>query len=109
MNGRKPAGAGAFAIKHLDAVAQIDGVEVVSLISRDLTKTQAVADEYRIGHVTTNLDDALALPEVDAVILCTLTQMHAAEAIACMKAGKHLQMEIPLCDAFRDGEEVVRV
>lgn len=103
------AGAGAFGIKHLDAIRNIDGVEVVSLVSRDLAKTQAVADKYGIRHVTTDLNDALALPEVDAVILCTPTQMHAAQAIACMKAGKHVQVEIPLCDIYRDGQEVVRV
>ena len=103
------AGAGAFGIKHLDAIRNIDGVEVVSLISRDLAKTRAVADQYGIAHVTTDLDAALALPEVDAVILCTPTQMHAAQAIACMKAGKHVQVEIPLCDIYRDGQEVVRV
>lgn len=103
------AGAGAFGIKHLDAIKNIDGVEVVSLVSRDLAKTQAVADKYGIPHVTTDLNDALALAEVDAVILCTPTQMHAAQAIACMKAGKHVQVEIPLCDVYRDGQDVVRV
>ena len=34
------AGAGAFGIKHLDAIKLIDGVEVISLISRDLDKTK---------------------------------------------------------------------
>jgi 2-hydroxy-4-carboxymuconate semialdehyde hemiacetal dehydrogenase len=103
------AGAGAFGIKHLDGIKNIAGVEVVSLISRDLEKTQEVAAKYGIKHVTTELADSLALPEVDAVILCTPTQMHAAQAIACMKAGKHVQVEIPLCDVLRDGEEVVQV
>jgi 2-hydroxy-4-carboxymuconate semialdehyde hemiacetal dehydrogenase len=101
------AGAGAFGIKHLDAIKNIDGVEVVSLISRDLDKTKETAGKYGIGHVTTNLDDSLALKEVDAVILCTPTQMHAAQAIACLKAGKHVQVEIPLCDVLKDGEAVV--
>lgn len=103
------AGAGAFGIKHLDGIKNIDGVEVVSLISRDLEKTKEVADKYGIGHVTTDLADSLALPEVDAVILCTPTQMHAAQAIQCMKAGKHVQVEIPLCDKLSDGEEVARL
>ncbi len=71
------AGAGAFGIKHLDGIKNIDGVEVVSLIGRDLDKTQEVADKYGIGHVTTDSRRSLALPEVDAVILCTPTQMHA--------------------------------
>jgi 2-hydroxy-4-carboxymuconate semialdehyde hemiacetal dehydrogenase len=103
------AGAGAFGIKHLDGIQNIDGVEVVSLISRDLEKTQEVAAKYGIGHVTTELADALALPEVDAVILCTPTQMHAEQSLACLKAGKHVQVEIPLCDILAEGEEVVRV
>ncbi|KQP18194.1 Gfo/Idh/MocA family oxidoreductase [Pseudorhodoferax sp. Leaf267] len=101
------AGAGAFGIKHLDGIKNIDGVEVVSLISRDLEKTREVADKYGIQHVTTDLADSLALQEVDAVILCTPTQMHASQTIACLKAGKHVQVEIPLADSLKDADEVV--
>ena len=103
------AGAGAFGIKHLDGIKNIDGVEVVSLVSRELEKTKEVAAKYGIGHVTTDLADSLALKEVDAVILCTPTQMHAAQAIACMKAGKHVQVEIPLADSLRDAYGVVEM
>jgi 2-hydroxy-4-carboxymuconate semialdehyde hemiacetal dehydrogenase len=103
------AGAGAFGIKHLDGIKNIDGVEVVSLISRDLTKTKEVADKYGIQHITIDLADSLALPEVDAVILCTPTQMHASQSIQCLKAGKHVQVEIPLADSFKDADEVVRL
>ncbi len=103
------AGAGAFGIKHLDGINNIDGVEVVSLISRELDKTRAVADRYAIAHATTQLEEALAMPEVDAVILCTPTQMHAAQAMQCMKAGKHVQVEIPLADKLADAEAVVAV
>jgi 2-hydroxy-4-carboxymuconate semialdehyde hemiacetal dehydrogenase len=103
------AGAGAFGIKHLDGIKNIDGVEFVSLISRELEATRAVADKYGIAHVSTELDDALALPEVDAVILCTPTQMHASQAIACLKAGKHVQVEIPLADSWKDAEDVARL
>jgi len=103
------AGAGAFGIKHLDGIKNIDGVEVVSLIGRELEKTKEVAVKYGIGHVTTDLAASLALPEVDAVILCTPTQMHASQSIACLKAGKHVQVEIPLADSWKDAEEVVRL
>ena len=95
------AGAGAFGIKHLDGIKNIDGVEVISLISRDLEKTRETAAKYGIGHITTDLADSLALPEVDAVILCTPTQMHADQTIACLKAGKHVQVEIPLADSIQ--------
>ena len=103
------AGAGAFGIKHLDAIKLIDGVEVVSLVSRELGKTQEVADKYGIKHVTTDLADSLAIKAVDAVILCTPTQMHAAQAVACMMAGKHVQVEIPLADSLRDAYRVVQM
>jgi len=101
------AGAGAFGEKHLDGLKLIDGVEVVSLIGRTLGPTQAVADKYGIKHVTTDLNEALVLPEVDAVILCTPTQLHAEQAIACMNAGKHVQVEIPLADSLAGAEAVL--
>ena len=101
------AGAGAFGIKHLDGIKNINGVEVVSLISRDLEKTKEVAARYGVGHFTTDLADSLALPEVDAVILCTPTQMHAEQTLACLRAGKHVQVEIPLADTLKGAEDVV--
>ena len=101
------AGAGAFGIKHLDGIRNIDGVEVISLVSRDLDKTREVAAKYGIGHVSTELADSLALPEVDAVILCTPTQMHAAQATQCMQAGKHVQVEIPLADSLSQAQQVL--
>jgi 2-hydroxy-4-carboxymuconate semialdehyde hemiacetal dehydrogenase len=101
------AGAGAFGIKHLDGIKNIDGVEVISLIGRDLAKTKEVAQKYGVGHVTTELSDSLKIAELDAVILCTPTQMHASQTLDCLKAGKHVQVEIPLCDVLKDGQQVV--
>ena len=100
------AGAGAFGIKHLDGIKNIDGVEVVSLVSRDIEKTKEVAARYGIKHVTTDLSESLALKEVDAVILCTPTQMHADQTMACLKAGKHVQVEIPLADSIKGADAV---
>ena len=101
------AGAGAFGIKHIEGIQNIDDVEVVSLVSRDLGKTREVAAKYGIAHTSIDLADSLALPEVDAVILCTPTQMHAAQTIACLKAGKHVQCEIPLADTLAGAQQVV--
>ena len=102
------AGAGAFGEKHLDGLAKIDGVEVISLVGRRLEPTQAIAAKYGIGHATTELAEALDQPGLDAVILCTPTQMHASQALQCLDAGKHVQVEIPLCDNLADGEAVLR-
>ena len=101
------AGAGAFGEKHLDGLKLIDGVEVVSLVSRNIENTKATAAKYGIGHATIDLAESLARNDVDAVILCTPTQMHAAQAIQCMAAGKHVQVEIPLADNLADAEAVL--
>ncbi|MGH3191589.1 MAG: Gfo/Idh/MocA family oxidoreductase [Streptosporangiaceae bacterium] len=103
------AGAGAFGIKHLDALAVIDGVTVTSVISRRLEQAEEVAEKYGAGHASTDLGDALRRDDVDAVILCTPTQLHARQSIAAMRAGKHVQVEIPLADSWADAQEVRRV
>jgi len=78
---------------------------VVSVVGRRIEPTQQIAGEYGIEHATTNLAEALQHP-IDAVILATPTQMHASQSIQCMDAGKHVQVEIPLCDRLVDGEAV---
>jgi 2-hydroxy-4-carboxymuconate semialdehyde hemiacetal dehydrogenase len=103
------AGAGAFGQKHLDAIKLIAGVEVVSLVGRELDKTQETAAKYDIAHACTDLADSLALPALDAVILATPTQMHAAQAVQCLQAGKHVQVEIPLADSLRDAYRVAEL
>ncbi|HET7901989.1 MAG TPA: Gfo/Idh/MocA family oxidoreductase [Candidatus Nanopelagicales bacterium] len=103
------AGAGAFGIKHLDGLKNIDGVTITSIVSRRLEQAQEVAEKYGAPHATTELDEALARDDVDAVILCTPTQLHAAQSIAAMRAGKHVQVEIPLADSWADALEVQRV
>lgn len=103
------AGAGAFGIKHLDGIRAIGGINVVGLVGRRQDQAEDVAARYAIPHAFTNLDEALALPDVDAVILCTPTQLHAAQAIQCLRAGKHVQVEIPLADGLADAEAVAAV
>ena len=103
------AGAGAFGQKHLDAIKLIDGVEVVSLVGRDLENTKLTAEKYGVGHATIDLQEALDQPGVDAAILCTPTQMHAAQSIQCMRSGKHVQVEIPLADSWEDAQAVARL
>jgi 2-hydroxy-4-carboxymuconate semialdehyde hemiacetal dehydrogenase len=100
--------AGAFGVKHLDALAAIDGVEVVSVVGRS-DDVIALAAQRGIAHASKDLTEALAHPEVEAVILSTPTQVHAAQAIQCLKAGKHVLIEIPMADNLADSEAVVRV
>lgn len=102
------AGAGAFGTKHLDALKLITDVEVVAIADRETERAKVVADKYGVPNVLAELRDCLALPGVDAAILCTPTQIHAAQAIECMKAGKHVQVEIPLADSYADAQAVLK-
>ena len=100
-------GTGAFAKKHLDGLARIKGAEVVSIVGRVPETTEAVAKKYNIPHMTTNLDEALKQPGVDAAIITSPTQIHAAQAIQVMRAGKHVQIEIPIADSLADSEKIL--
>src|SRR5687767_3091716 len=103
------AGQGAFGQKHLEAIQNIKGVEVVSLVGGNPEGTKEVAQKFKVPHWTGDLAEGLKQPGVEAVILATPTQLHAAQAIQCMRAGKHVQVEIPLADSWRDAQEVARV
>ena len=103
------AGTGAFGIKHLDALRNIDGVTVTAVVSRRKEQVEEVARKYDIGFAGTDLDEVLTRDDVDAVILCTPTQQHARESVAAMRAGKHVLVEIPVADSWADAQEILRV
>jgi 2-hydroxy-4-carboxymuconate semialdehyde hemiacetal dehydrogenase len=103
------AGQGAFGQKHLEGIANIKGVEVVSLAGGNPEATKEVARRFKIPHWTGELTDSLKQPGVEAVVLATPTQMHARQAIQCMRAGKHVQVEIPMSESLADAREIVRV
>ncbi len=99
--------AGAFGQKHLDAVANIEGAEVVSVVGTREEVIKQVAEERGIPHYCTDLAEALARDDVDGVLLATPTQMHASQAIQCLEAGKHVMVEIPMADNIEDSRKLV--
>jgi 2-hydroxy-4-carboxymuconate semialdehyde hemiacetal dehydrogenase len=103
------AGQGAFGIKHLEAIQNIPGIEVITITGGSQEATKEVAGKFKIPHYTNDLAESLKQPGLDAMILATPTQMHAAQAIQCLKAGKHVQVEIPLADNLKDAESVLKV
>src|SRR6187455_2963884 len=103
------AGQGAFGVKHLEALQNIPGIEVATLAGGSPDSTKAVAEKFRIPHWSLDLGECLAQDGVEAAILATPTQMHARQAIQCMRAGKHVMIEIPMADSVADAEEIVKV
>jgi 2-hydroxy-4-carboxymuconate semialdehyde hemiacetal dehydrogenase len=102
-------GQGAFANKHLDAIANIDGIEVVTIAGGSPDSTEAVAKKRGIPHWTTDLAESLAQPGVEAAILTSPTQIHADQAEQVMRAGKHVMIEIPMADSLADSKRIVEV
>ncbi|MEI9886144.1 MAG: Gfo/Idh/MocA family oxidoreductase [Rhizomicrobium sp.] len=103
------AGQGAFGIKHLEAIRNIPDIEVVSLAGGRAETTKQVAEKFGIPHWTTDLAESLKQPGVEAAILTSPTQVHAAQGELCMRAGKHVMIEIPIADNLADSERLVRV
>jgi len=103
------AGQGAFGQKHLEAIAKIPEIEVITLTGGNQTATEEVAKKFKIPHFTGDLADSLKQPGLEAMILATPTQMHAKQGEQCMRAGKHVQIEIPIADTLADSERLVKV
>jgi len=103
------AGQGAFGVKHLEALAKIPGIEVVTLTGGNQTATAEVAKKFNIPHWTGDLAESLKQPGLEAMILATPTPMHAKQGEQCMRAGKHVHIEIPIADTLADSERLVKV
>ena len=98
---------GAFGLKHLDALKNIEGIEVSSVMGPNKAKIESLAKERNIPNARTTLDACISEDNPDAIILATPTQAHAEQAIACMNAGKHVLIEIPMADSLEDSNRVV--
>jgi 2-hydroxy-4-carboxymuconate semialdehyde hemiacetal dehydrogenase len=102
------AGQGAFGIKHIEAIQNIPGIEIITLSGGNQAATEEVAKKFKIPHWTGDLGESLKQPGLEAVILATPTQMHADQAVECLKAGKHVQVEIPMADSLEDSERILK-
>ena len=103
------AGPGFFGCKHLEALEEIADAEVTAIVDPDPALAQQVAERYGVPDAVNDLQAVLDRNDLDAVILTTPTPMHAEQAIRCMRAGKHVQVEIPVADSLPDAEKVLAV
>ena len=98
---------GAFGLKHLDALRNIEEIEVSSIMGPNKSKIEALAKERGIPRFFTELKECIE-DDIDALILATPTHLHAGQAIACMDAGKHILIEIPMADSLEDSKRIVQ-
>lgn len=98
-------GYGGIAELHTRITAQ-EGHTLKWLIGRRADPSAAFAAKHGFAHHGTDLQQALADPEVDAVVLCTPNDQHAGQAHQCLAAGKHVLVEIPLAMSLTEGEQL---
>jgi predicted dehydrogenase len=79
----------------LPAFAAVPGARVRAVVGRSAEGMARVAREHDVPLATTRLEDALADPAVHLVHITTPPDLHAAQAVAALAAGKHVLCEKP--------------
>ena len=104
-------GHGSIAVAHLDALRALDpnGVELRTVMGRLAEPTEAFAAEYGFAHSTTQLEEVIDDPELDAVIICSPSDAHAQQAEGALRAGKHVLCEIPLATYLGDVDRLIGI
>jgi predicted dehydrogenase len=100
-------GTGFVASLHLAAIAALPDARLVGVADVDAARAQAAVRGVDGARWTTSVDDLLTWPDVDACIVCTPNDTHAALGIAIARAGKHLLMEKPLTVRIDEADGLV--
>jgi 2-hydroxy-4-carboxymuconate semialdehyde hemiacetal dehydrogenase len=101
------AGTGAMGEIHVKALKKIDGVEVVSVAGRTENGVKEFAAKWNIPHSSTNLEECIDRPGIDAVILTTPSDQHHDQTVLALRKGKHVQVEIPMALNLADSEHML--
>ncbi len=104
-------GAGSFAkAVHLPNLRKLsDLYHVRAIVSGTGANALATAQQYGADYASTNYEDVLKDPDVDAVLICTRHHLHAPQAIQAAKAGKAILLEKPLALNQAELDELVDV
>jgi 2-hydroxy-4-carboxymuconate semialdehyde hemiacetal dehydrogenase len=99
-------GYGMMGVWHTEALKQTDAV-LHTIVGRNPEGSREFAERYGYRKWSVSLDEALADPEIDIVILATPSDLHEEQAIACLNAGKHTLIEIPIAMSLGGARRVV--
>jgi predicted dehydrogenase len=103
-------GVGAIAqVVHLPVLAQMSNVDLVAVCDVDQPRAKAIADRFGIPNVCRDDDVVFASDDVDAIIICSPSHLHEAQAIAGLQAGKHVLVEKPLGLSAESAQRVIDV
>jgi UDP-N-acetyl-2-amino-2-deoxyglucuronate dehydrogenase len=99
-------GSGAISTQHLEAIAAIDGVRFGGVVSASAEHARSVGERWGVPW-TTNLDELLDRPDIDAVSIMTPSGLHPAQALEALRRDKHVLIEKPIALSVRDADAVI--
>ena len=99
-------GEGAQGITHMRALRGMEGVEVVSLAGGIAADAEAFAREHGIGHVSTDLEECLDRPGVEAAVITSPNQLHCEQAVTALERGRHVLLELPMGLSLAESQRV---
>ncbi len=102
-------GTGFMGRVHLEGVRRVESVQPVAIAGRNADAAKRLGSGFSIANVTTNYEDILRDPGIDAVHICTPNAQHFPMAKAALSAGKHVLCEKPLATSVAEGEELVSI
>jgi predicted dehydrogenase len=88
-------GAGVIGNTHAQTIANLPGAEVGVVVDVQLERAQDLAGRHQ-ARAHSSISQALSLPDIDAVAICTPSGAHADLVVAALEAGKHVVVEKPL-------------
>lgn len=99
-------GCGAISTQHLEAIAALEGIELAAVSSASEERARSVGERWGVPW-TTSLDELLARDDVDAVTVATPSGLHAAQALAVLRSGRHAIVEKPIALAVADADALI--
>jgi predicted dehydrogenase len=93
---------------HIPGLRSHAGAEVVALYSRDLARAGAMAERASVPEATDDLDALLARDDIDAVTIVSSNDRHRSDALAALRAGKHVFCEKPMALNTEEAAEMTR-
>jgi len=101
-------GCGRIAEKHFQAIKQhSNDLELIAVCDNDkaaLDNAVNLTGAYGIS----DYQELLKIPEIDLIVLCTPSGLHARQTIQAADAGKHVMTEKPMATRWLDGVQMVR-
>ena len=100
-------GTGMVAHYHKAAIENNEnqGAKLISVSHYDLSRFPAISAEFGVS--CTSFEGILADNSVDVVCICTPSGQHAEQALACLRAGKHVLVEKPMSLSVKDAHKMI--